>query len=183
MPEERWRCFVAVPIGEELRASLTSYVEQLRRSSLADEWRWTDPQSWHITLAFLGSISSASVPEISGRLEEVASRHTAFTVPTGGLGAFPSIRQARVLWYGLGDSEGRLAELAADVRSVIHVNEESPFRAHITLARIRGSLAGSWTAGIASFSAPPPMVKRIALVRSHLGNGPARYYILRELAL
>jgi 2'-5' RNA ligase len=114
MPEERWRCFVAVPIGEELRASLTSYVEQLRRSPLADAWRWTDPASWHITLAFLGDIAPSSVPVVADALREVAARHTVFTVPTGGLGVFPSSQRPRVLWYGLEDLEGRLAALAAD---------------------------------------------------------------------
>jgi 2'-5' RNA ligase len=140
MPEERWRCFVAVPIGEELRASLTSYVEQLRRAPLADAWRWTDPASWHITLAFLGDIAPSSVPVVADALREVAARHTVFTVPTGGLGVFPSSQRPRVLWYGLEDLEGRLAALAADVRSALQVDEDRPFHSHITLARGRESV-------------------------------------------
>jgi 2'-5' RNA ligase len=134
MPEERWRCFVAVPIGEELRASLTSYVEQLRRAPLADAWRWTDPASWHITLAFLGDIAPSSVPVVADALREVAARHTVFTVPTGGLGVFPSSQRPRVLWYGVDDPSGQLAALATDVRAAHHV-VDSPFHGHITLAR------------------------------------------------
>jgi 2'-5' RNA ligase len=132
--EENWRCFVAVPISDELRASLAQYVAELRKAPWADAWRWTDPASWHITLAFLGDLAPSSVPVIADALREVAARHTAFTVPTGGLGVFPSMRHPRVLWYGIDDSSGQLAALAVDVRAALHV-DQAPFRGHITVAR------------------------------------------------
>ena len=61
MSDERWRCFVAVPIGEALRRDLAAAVEGWRiRPDLAG-LRWTEPQSWHVTLAFLGPIEASSV--------------------------------------------------------------------------------------------------------------------------
>jgi hypothetical protein len=43
--DERWRCFVAVPLGEQLRGELARAVTELRaRVPLLDEYlRWTDP--------------------------------------------------------------------------------------------------------------------------------------------
>lgn len=186
MPEERWRCFVAVPIGEGLRASLTSYVEQLRRSPGADHWRWTDPASWHITLAFLGSISPASVPEITQRLEEVGSRHPPFTVQAGALGAFPSLRHPRVLWLGVNDPSGQLTSLANDIRSAVHVDESSPIRGHVTLARSRqrfgrpDALDSSFKTRLDDLEIA---IRRLVLFQSHLGRRPTRYQHLAEHVL
>jgi 2'-5' RNA ligase len=161
---------VAVPIGDELRASLAEYVAELRKAPWADAWRWTDPASWHVTLAFLGNISPSSVPVIADALREVAGRHTAFTVPTGGVGAFPSAQRPRVLWYGIEDSAAKLTNLASDVRSSLDVDQSDVLRGHITLARRRRG----WTDELQR--TPPPNVSKverstlkvemIALVRS-----------------
>lgn len=133
--EERWRCFVAVPIADEVRTTLAQYVDELRREPWADDWRWTDPASWHITLAFLGSVSSASIPELAATLDDVASRHTPLTVETGSPGAFPSLRRPRVLWVGVRDQTGALSDLATDVQAALGVLIASPFVGHVTLAR------------------------------------------------
>ncbi len=58
MTGSRWRCFVAVPIGEDLRADLLATAEAWRGS---EDLRWTDPDTWHVTLAFLGGIRAASI--------------------------------------------------------------------------------------------------------------------------
>lgn len=179
--EERWRCFVAVPIGDELRASLAEYVAELRQLPWAGEWRWTDPAGWHITLAFLGPIPPASVPNIAASLNAVAARHAPFTPSLSGLGTFPSMRRARILLMGIDDPEGRLADLAADLRSVFRVDEDSPFRGHITIGRNRPNRAMR----VVPPDLPSPRamwlkIGSVALVRSRLGQAARAYETLDQ---
>jgi 2'-5' RNA ligase len=187
MIDEGWRCFVGVPIGDPLDGELRAALEALRAatSAEADELRWIDPQEWHLTLAFMGPTPEAEIPRLVDAISEVAANHAPFAIPTGGLGAFPSRREVRILWYGLADRSRRLAELAIAVRIAVDTETSSPFRAHLTLARARGDRG---------VSVPPPTwkvpmpagqlaVEELVLYRSHLGSGPARYEILGSAPL
>ncbi len=182
MTDERWRYFVAVPIGEPLRAGLREAVAAWQpRPDLAG-LRWAHPEAWHVTLAFLGSIEPASVPGLIERLGTVAARHRATTLTTGGLGAFPSPARAHVAWYGITDGDGALALLASDLASALELDDPRALRPHVTLARARGEPVDlcSW---LASASAPDGQltVDRVELMRSHLGRGAARYETLAAI--
>ena len=184
MSDERWRCFVAIPIGETLRDDLGAAVDEWRgREDLAG-LRWTDANGWHMTLAFLGSIDAGSVPLVVERLATVAEAHQATRSTTGGLGAFPTPARARVAWYGIGDGHGRLARLAADVAVGLGLDTSRPLRPHLTLARARREPVDlrSW---LASASAPDGVLAadRVELMRSHIGRGPARYETLAAITL
>ena len=184
MSDERWRLFVAVPIGEELRGALRDAVEGWRSDEQVAALRWTDPDGWHVTLAFLGETDAAAVPEIAERLAAVAARHEATTSRTGGLDAFPTRARARVGWYGVEDADGRIATLAADVSRALDLDATQTLRPHLTLARARSDHVDlrSW---LGSASAPAGMlvVDRIELMRSHVGEGPVRYETVATIEL
>ena len=119
----------------------------------------------------------AEVPRLIDALIEVAANHAPFTIPTGGLGAFPSRRDVRILWYGLADRSRRLAELAIAVRIAVGCETASPFRAHLTLARAHGDRGVAVPP--ATWKVPMPAgqlaIEQVVLYRSHLGSGPASY--------
>lgn len=186
-PEPRWRCFVAVPIGEQLRAELAGAVTAIRSAEPAIDatFRWTEPEGWHLTLAFLGATDADRVPSIVETLRAETADVGSFEVSTGGMGAFPSSRRARVLWYHVLDEQRRLKLLAMGVRDALGLDASSPFRAHVTLARARARegvrLAEELMA--AHMPAGRIVVNRVVLYRSHLGRGPARYQTLADLPL
>ena len=184
MTDERWRLFVAVPIGEELREALRQPLEEWRNDDALAGLRWADPESWHITLAFLGSTDASAVPGFLNNLAPVAEAHGATTATTGGLGAFPTPARARIVWYGVEDVDGRIRRLAFDVGAALGLDLSRPLRPHLTLARVRRQPMDlrPW---LASASAPNGelVVDRIALMRSHLGRGPARYETLATMQL
>ena len=177
---ERWRCFVAVPIGDSLRSAVAEAVEGWKFDGL----RWADPANWHLTMAFLGPTDPARIPSIEAVMDKVATAHGPLHLRTGGLGAFPSPRRARVLWYGVEDPAGKLGALARDLRSVLGGEVTELFRPHLTLARARRQPV-SLTPWLADASAPEGelMIDRLALMRSHLEGGPARYEIVGSASL
>jgi 2'-5' RNA ligase len=169
-----WRCFVAVPIGDPLREALSRAVDAWRASPESEELRWTDPSGWHATLAFMGPTNPDRLQSLADALSEVAAHFSPFALATGGVGGFPSPRAARVVWYGIEDPNGRLAAVASAVRRAIGLDDDHPFRAHLTLARARGN-------GRVRVDLPTPApagmldVDELVLYRSLLGAGPARY--------
>jgi 2'-5' RNA ligase len=182
---ERWRLFVAVPIGEELRQALSAAVEAWRADSQLVGIRWSEPDAWHVTVAFLGSVEADAVDGIATTIRSVAAGHDPVRLTTGGLGAFPAARRARVLWYGIADRDGRLATLAAELAMRLGLELTSgQYRPHLTLARSKRQAVDvrRW---LASAVAPDATlaVEQLALMRSHLGRGPARYERLSSAAV
>ena len=184
MTDERWRCFVAVPIDDVLRHDLRIAAESWGAHSDLAGLRWTDADAWHVTLAFLGPTESETVPALIERLAVVADAHELSSSTTRGLGAFPGAARARVAWYGIEDPEARLARLAADVAAALGLDASRRLRPHVTLARARRQPVDlrPW---LSSASAPEGTLKtdEIQLMRSHTGTGPARYETLAAMKL
>jgi RNA 2',3'-cyclic 3'-phosphodiesterase len=186
-----WRCFVAVPLPASLRSRLAEVVTAWRAEPAAPDVRWTAPDGWHLTLAFLGDVDPAAVSTLIGGLRATLQETPGWQVQTGGLGAFPGPGRARVLWYGIADADGRLATLAEAARSslapiVPTIRDGSPFRAHITLGRTRQARGLDLLAWLAGHAAPVGSlpVQRAVLYRSVQGGGqPARYEALGAVAL
>ena len=187
MNDEAWRCFVGVPMNDPLRGQLHGALGELQAtvSAGADHLRWIDPGAWHLTLAFLGPTPRREVPRLIDAIGQVASDHAPFAVPTGGLGAFPSRREVRILWFGLADRSRRLAELAVAVRTAVGCETASPFRAHLTLARSQGDRG--LPVPDATWRVPMPAgqmaIEELVLYRSHTALGPASYEILASVPL
>ena len=183
---ERWRCFVAVPLPDDLRADLAAAVERWRADPRTDGLRWVDPSGLHVTLAFLGGLDPRDVPAVEARIRSVVTGHRKVVAGTGRLGAFHRAGSVRVLWHAVEDPEGELSALADDMCSALDVQLEEPFRPHVTLARARRrpvDLRG-WIEP-ASLQAPAGQltVDGVRLMRSHLGRAPAAYETLASIPL
>ena len=176
------RVFVAVGVPESARAELEAAVAGLR--GRLDGVRWTAPDSWHLTLAFIGEVGEERLPRLAARLERAAARHPAHRLRLAGAGRFGD----RALWAGVrGDVRtlGRLAQSAqAAARREGFPGEDRAFRAHLTLARSGGRQRGDHghgvdlrpaVAALEGFEGTAWTVRRLLLMRSHLGGGPARY--------
>jgi len=138
-PEEI-RSFIAIELPEEAKKGLARLKGELQK----DEHKfvkWVNPDGLHLTLKFLGNIPSKRVTEIINAMEEVTQGVSAFHLEISGLGAFPSLRQARVFWVGIGGEVDRLVKLQQNIDSALAVlgfaKEERPFVPHLTLARLR----------------------------------------------
>ncbi len=131
------RAFIAIELPDSIRKALAQ--EQERFRAAAPDARWTRPEGIHLTLKFLGEISSdqeAQVKQALGRME----RFEKFTIRAQGFGFFPSAKRPRVFWAGL-DAPPNLARLAEQVESAMasigFQREDRPFNPHLTLARFK----------------------------------------------
>jgi RNA 2',3'-cyclic 3'-phosphodiesterase len=183
---ERWRCFVSVALDDALRGALDAAMAGWREDPRTEGLRWVAPEALHVTLAFLGSVAPDSIGAIKTGIEQVAARHAPTEHATGRLGAFARPGSARVLWYAVDDRDGSLSAIATDLEGALGLDPGEPHRAHVTLARARHrwvDLRG-WIED-ASEAAPEGTlaVRRLDLMRSHLGAGPARYETLETFPL
>jgi 2'-5' RNA ligase len=183
--------FVALVPPDEAVEHLDAFLE-VRRS--AAEFRWASVEQLHVTLAFLAAVEERRLDDLSERLTRAAARRTSFETAMAGGGAFPNPARARVLWAGLDlDEDGRteLDRLATGCRAAANragiAVDGQRFRPHVTLARIgRPTEASSWVRLLDGYAGPRWRADRIALVASHLGEGPRgrpRYETVQEFEL
>lgn len=110
---------------------------QLKRSLTGI--RWVGLENLHFTLKFLGPVQEEKVVPIRNALEQALSAIPRFSIIGRGIGVFPDIRRARVLWAGL---EGKpLGPLAVEVETALEpigfAREKRAFRPHLTIGRWR----------------------------------------------
>ncbi len=125
------RAFVAVVPPDDVLDAVDAVIAPIRREHAT--LRWSSRASWHVTLAFLGTVPDEEV--LLGHLRPGVAEQEGFGVELGGSGAFPSTRRATTLWLGL-DHDAGLLRLAAHVRSVSGALDDRPFRPHLTIARV-----------------------------------------------
>lgn len=104
--------------------------------------RWVRPGQAHLTLRFLGEVTSDQVESIIDFLrQDLLSTHRPLHFKFGRGGAFPSPSRARVLWVALDGSRDPLLEIADIAETVAQRAGLEPsdrqFRPHVTLARIQ----------------------------------------------
>ncbi len=132
------RAFVAIEIPEQLRIALASTIGALEKLHL--EARLARPESIHLTLKFLGDIEESGIGAIETVLRGVLEGRSPFSIRVGGLGAFPYLANARVVWVGV-DGGKALQELRQDVETGLSKLGFSPekraFQPHLTLARVK----------------------------------------------
>lgn len=137
---EQIRSFIAIELSDELKRALTRLQGQLKAGSRA-RVKWVDPNSIHLTLKFLGNISTEMTGKITRAMEEAAEGIPPFHLEAKGLGVFPSIKRVQVIWVGLSGDVDLLDRLQKRIDSSLvtlgFARETRPFTPHLTLARIR----------------------------------------------
>lgn len=140
------RLFIALPIEDDA-------LPLLRRVHAAiGSWgsllKVVPPENYHITLKFLGNCDD----DIARRIESafgglhVGSGEIAFTLR--GLGTFPNIKRASVLWCGLETDREAVRAVYGEIQRFASAfgfeEERRNFVPHLTLARVRrgGKLSG-----------------------------------------
>lgn len=175
------RLFFAAELDPGIAEELESAISPLR--ALEPSFAWVAPEKRHLTLRFLGEVDEVALPGLLALTDRIAATHRPFDMDLGGIGGFPNLRRARVLWTGV-EQEPRLELLHHDLELALeelgYELEGRPFRPHVTVARVRTPLdvergrALARAARKVAFSATQH-VAALTLFDSVLGPSGARY--------
>ena len=186
------RCFAAILLGDEVRDALDQEIQRLRPLSRAVAW--VPKENLHLTLHFLGEQSEDRAADATAALGEAVGPLRPFWLTLHGLGAFPGLERARILWTGVSGGALEARALQARVEDALEVRgfarEARPWHPHVTLGRVfderrwrqdagrdlRPVIAGIATQSFGAFS-----VKSVALMQSQLGRAGARYRPVAEV--
>jgi len=187
---ETIRTFIAVPVGEEVERTVENVESVLMRTGA--DVKWVRPGNVHITLKFLGGVDAGRLGGISEALGRALDGAPGFDVVVSGLGTFPSNpARARVVYMGLSEGAGELADLARRVEDAMaevgFERERRPFKSHLTIGRVRKGAGrlGDLAAAVAEAEYKPLKlaVDRVNLVKSVLTRSGAEYTILETFGL
>ena len=128
------RLFIAIPLADAVVAELAAVSARLR--SAADGLRWAAPESWHITLQFLGNTTPEQYNCLAARLARVSS--PPIPIRLDALGLFD---RTGIFYVGV-DLTPPLVSLQQCVVAATALCSFQPesrsFHPHITLARSKG---------------------------------------------
>jgi 2'-5' RNA ligase len=183
------RLFVGIPLADAAAREVGAVVERLRSNESVGRdgrLRWTAPESWHITLQFLGNATEEQLECLKARLGEVRSEPV--PVQLGELSCFERVG----VFFADVTVTPELAALekivAAATSRCGFVAETRTFHPHITLARMKGQGRGAELRALRAKVLSQPAFMRFTarafvLYESHLGPGGARYEARMRVAL
>ena len=135
---ETIRSFIAFDIDNELVVRRLSEVQGMLVNTGAN-LKLVKPQNIHVTMRFLGNITLHMVDLIHEEMKQIS--FTPFEIELRGLGAFPSLRYARVVWTGIRKGADELVnvfnQLESRLRRLGFKPDRKGFSPHLTIARVR----------------------------------------------
>ncbi len=133
------RLFIGLPVDQTITERLNPVLVKL--SSCKDRVKTVSPAHMHITMKFLGNTDSETTAEILQVFPEALKNHLPISYDAVGLGAFPSLQKASVLWCGIKTETPALLSLHDDTEKAMESlgfkRDTRAFSPHITLGRIR----------------------------------------------
>ena len=178
------RLFVGISLADAVHGELAAVAARLR--ARAESLRWTAPESWHITLQFLGEVRADKYECVAARLGEV--RAAPVPVRLGALGTFD---RAGIVHVAVEVTE-ELALLQQRVMAATaqcgFAPDTRPFHPHITLARAKGQQRGFRANAFGSLMEGAPaftafVAPEFLLYESFLGASGARYEVRARFKL
>ena len=178
------RLFIAISLAPEVIDALERLSRSLR--SPDDNLRWTSPETWHITLQFLGEIPPENYDSLLHHLREIRSPQV--PVSLHGTGFFD---RAGVFFAGV-DVSPELRNLERLVVSATSrcgvVAEDRPYHPHVTLARAKGddrarALRALKPRAQKDATFPSFIAREFLLFQSFLGSGGARHEVRHRFSL
>lgn len=171
------RTFIAFELPSMVRQQVVNATQRL--SFLGDRVRWSKADDAHLTLKFLGDVSSEQLPEIVSAFQGVSQKTPPLTLRVVGVGGFPDLDQARVIWLGVQGDLAGLRDLHSHLEAALtplgFEPERRKFFPHITLGRSRRNPVAVDVSRVGTFSPVHFRVDRLTLMKSELRPEGAVY--------
>ena len=186
---EKVRTFIAIKLTPEIISDISRVQEELKRTSA--QVKWVKPENIHLTLKFLGHITSEELEKVKIATRETLKPFRPFEINVSGLGAFPKINYPRVIWMGINKGKEELKRIAFSIEENLSKNgfakEKRTFSPHLTIGRVKSLkgrerlteiLTGNRVTNLGNMR-----VTKISLIKSELRPQGPVYTSLEEIIL
>jgi 2'-5' RNA ligase len=133
------RAFIAIDLSQDIQIHLDEVVRKYKVQLSDIPIRWVAASNIHLTLKFLGDVSLSNLNILTDMIQTEISGHHQFDISVGGAGAFPNIRQPRIIWVGV-EAPPELTAIQNGIEITTgrlgYVREERAFSPHLTLGRV-----------------------------------------------
>lgn len=169
------RCFVSIDLPKQTR----DYLGSLARPDIY--WiKWTNPKNYHITLSFLGDLTTARIGETQTALAEVAAFYKPFTLK------LVELKTSQDMLWLLPEKQDILGELRDELKGKLrHARvgrrERLSYMPHVLLARSK--TGRHMRQVIENFQPVEFTVDRINLYESELTPGSATHTLIQSFPL
>lgn len=178
------RLFIGIPLADAVARELSALCGRLHAGT--DGLRWSAPESWHITLQFLGGTTEEQYACVTARLGEIRSEPV--PIRLGGVGIF---ERTGIFHVEVEPTEGLVAlqqQVTAHTGPCGFELEDRPYRPHITLARTKGDAGRRQLRQVREHVKTQPQfkeftVREFLLYESHLGAGGSKYEVRARFGL
>lgn len=185
MKSQYFRTFIALPLHVD-----TGFIQARKELVTAlggERISWTNPEQYHVTLRFIGDTGLADVKKIGNALHAGIHIPERIRLNLTDVSTFGPRKKPRVIWVGFEETIF-FGLVKKDVDAVLEQcgipANEQPFRAHLTLGRVRslGNLQEYYHVLEEmkhQFSAPV-LFDKMVFFRSILGRRGPEYHVLNE---
>jgi 2'-5' RNA ligase len=133
------RAFIAIDLSLDIQHRLDDVLQNYKSQLANIPIRWVAATNIHLTLKFLGDVSLSNLNILTDMIQAEISAHHQFDISVGGSGAFPNIRQPRVIWVGV-EAPPALNAIQNGIETTTtrlgYTREERAFSPHLTLGRV-----------------------------------------------
>lgn len=135
------RVFFAIDLPVETKEKIGRFIGTLKKKAKSNVIRWSKPENLHVTLQFLPEVRSEHISELVKNVrKEVEGIIKSAHFSLGSLHLFPNPYRPRVIVLDI-SPQTELANLSDHIGHGIKASqyevEARPFRAHLTLGRIK----------------------------------------------
>jgi 2'-5' RNA ligase len=186
LSEDQVRSFVSIDLDDQ---QILSRVESILSSlqAIGGDLKPVERENIHLTLKFLGNVSSSRLSEVKTSLHQLA--FPAFTTEIKGAGAFPNLNHMTVIWVGVNEGWSQVEQIYEQVERLLSPlgfrKENRPFSPHITIARVRSGRKRDETASFLQHlndeSFGSFTVNKVRLKQSILSSSGPKYSTLLEI--
>ncbi|OGY56223.1 MAG: 2'-5' RNA ligase [Candidatus Buchananbacteria bacterium RIFCSPLOWO2_02_FULL_46_11b] len=175
------RCFIAINLPQEARWELESLSAGLEKKNQNQLINFVKPKQIHVTLHFLGDLTKEQINQVKDILAEIAPKYDQTELITGGLGAFPDLKQPNVIFLETKEiGTNSLARLQKEIGERLEKLglkiDKRKWTPHLTLARCKENCR--FKADGVELSELSIPVKSVELMASRLNSEGPEYSII-----
>lgn len=182
------RIFFAIDLPESVREMLGRFIADLKKTAKSHGIRWTKPENLHITLQFMPEVRTEHLEGMVRCVrEELKAVKDKTTFTFGDVHCFPSLYRPRVIVLDILPQEPLAAlsnYIGRGITAMQYDIESRPFRAHLTLGRIKHQdMRLDFLSGVKMPAINNMTIEEVVLFRSEPQSDGSHYTTLERIAL